>query len=272
MCELTEVYASHSGSPGIKVAILDGPVSPDICCAKTAPTENAVSCHGSRNEACVHGTAIASILMGHRGTGTLALCPGCTFEYRSIWGGHPDAAQSSTAVARLIAAIIDSVRADARIISISASVRCNSVPLNEQLQSAVSFALSRNVLIVCAHGGLKHQADNALTAHPWTITVSPRLLDGRPLDLSFAGRTTSRFGISAPGSQIPVRTPQSGLADMEGSSPAAAIITGIAALIWSLNPKRSAAEVRRAMISGSQRLGFPPLINARRANEVLRYV
>lgn len=112
------------GRPEVAVGLIDGPVAldhPDLApqSIRTVPG----GCTRTASAACLHGTFVAGILSAKRDSPAPAICPGCTLLVRPIFSettptnGHmPSATPGELAVA-----VIDGVRAGARIINRSAA-------------------------------------------------------------------------------------------------------------------------------------------------------
>src|SRR5690349_4418405 len=111
---LTSLMDRGPGSPETRVALIDGPVAighADLASAtiRGIPIESSGRCTREASVACGHGTFVAGILGGRRGSAAPAICPGCTLLLRPIFtegaataGGLPEASPRE-----LAAAIVD---------------------------------------------------------------------------------------------------------------------------------------------------------------------
>jgi len=80
----------------------------------------------------------------------------------------------------------------------------------------------------------------------------------------------------APGQDISSTAPGGQYIQMSGTSAAAPFVTGTIALLWSIFPTATAADIRHAILRGSdynrRRTIIPPLINAEQALKTLRSI
>lgn len=167
-----------------------------------------------------------------------------------------------------------SVDADAKVINVSLGGGCglnselvNAAGLNP-FKSAVQYATQRDRLIVAAAGN-----DYGCSYRP----LSPAALDdvvavGAINDdgtLAGSSNTGSWVDIYAPGRGIPVLSLGNSCNLVgEGTSYAAPIVSGAAALVWSLNPTWSAATVRQALVAAA--VGSPRRLYAWGAVDSMR--
>jgi subtilisin family serine protease len=97
------------------------------------------------------------------------------------------------------------------------------------------------------------------------IPVAACDLRGRPLDQSNLGRSIGRHGLRAPGEQITSLGSEGEPVTLGGTSAAAPFVTGAIALVWSLFPAASGAQLRLASTHAHARertTVTPPLLNA----------
>jgi subtilisin family serine protease len=88
------------------------------------------------------------------------------------------------------------------------------------------------------------------------------------LNYSNLGNSIGRRGLSAPGENIASLGFGGKPLTLGGTSVAAPFVTGAVALLWSLFPAASAANIKLAMAlahDSARRGVVPPLLNARRA-------
>jgi subtilisin family serine protease len=222
--------------------------------------------------ACKHGTFIASILAVDRGCGAPGICPGCTFIVRPVFSeaATNDRSMPSATPEMLATAILDGLSGGARVLNLSLAVVRASAKGERELQLALDAAASRGAIVIAAAGNQGTVASTVITRHPWVIPVVACDLSGRVLGLSNLASSIGQRGLSAPGEGVMGLDPGGALVRSVGTSVAAAIVTGAAALLWSEFPRASAAEIKRALTHrdvGVRRALVPPLLDAWRAYE-----
>ncbi len=95
-----------------------------------------------------------------------------------------------------------------------------------------------------------------------------------PLRLTNIGIGIGRAGLLAPGRDIPGLAPEGGYQRLSGTSAAAPFVTATAALLWSLRPALTAAQVRAALLRPgvARRSVIPPLLDAASSQRALAAV
>ncbi|MFD0960903.1 S8 family serine peptidase [Paenibacillus chungangensis] len=146
-----------------------------------------------------------------------------------------------------------------QIINVSAGEYFATAP--EDLHDAIAYAEANNVLVVAAAGNLGlNTADFYPAAYPTVVSVMSMRQDGSPLPSSnYDG------DLFAPGDAILSTWPQDRYGTMSSTSSAAAIVSGIAAMMRSVLPELSAADIRQALLDDNEvnaaaaltRLGIP---------------
>ncbi|HET8546363.1 MAG TPA: S8 family serine peptidase, partial [Bryobacteraceae bacterium] len=220
LLRLTALMARTTGNPEIRVALIDGPVATQH--AGLAGTQlrriggdAAATCRQADSIACLHGTFVAGILTGNRGSVAPAICPGCTLLVRPIFAEldsrrDGDRMPSAPAV-DLAAAILDSVEAGASIVNLSLGVARASARDELLLQQALDRALGRGVIVTAAAGNQATLGSSVITRHPWVIPVVACDLRGRPLNESNLGSSIGKRGLRAPGDKITSLCSEGGL-------------------------------------------------------------
>ena len=155
----------------------------------------------------------------------------------------------------LAAAICYAVDHGARIISMSFG---KTFSLHrEAVDSAVQYAMSRGVLLVHSAGnnGMDLDVDsNSFFPSPrylhggvapaWLDVGASGYQDDSTLAASFSNYGHKTVDVFAPGVQITSTAPHSGLATWDGTSEAAPVVAGLAALIWAYYPQLTAVQVK----------------------------
>lgn len=275
---LTALMERGRGRAEIKVALIDGPVAidhPDLATQHLMQLPGTIgACSNVKSVACVHGTFVAGILHGRRGSAAPSLCPDCTLLVRPIFSenGTSENEIPSASPEELARAIFESVDAGARVLNMSVGVTRASNKQERRLNEAIDYAAQRGALCVVAAGNQGMISGSTLTSHPWAIPVVACDLRGIPMSVSNLGNSIGRNGLSAPGENITSLGTDGKPSSFAGTSAAAPFVTGTAALLWSEFPSATAASIKLALTKVPRRQRntiVPPLLNATAAYEAL---
>ena len=143
-------------------------------------------------------------------------------------------------------AILDAVDKGAKVIQLSFTV-----PRTPAITSAVDDAVSHGVIVICASGNTSSQQVSYPSSLPNVVAVGA-------IDQSYARADFSNFGdtleVVAPGVGIYSTTLNNLYNTKDGTSFAAPQVSGIAALILSVNPNLTGQQVRNIIDSTAQRI------------------
>lgn len=269
-----------SGRSETIVGLIDGPVAighSDLAREniREIPGQGDATCAVDDSFACQHGTFVAGILCAKRNSDAPAICPDCTLLLRPIFTEAASASveMPSASAAELAAAIIDCIKAGARVINLSVALSEMSSKDESALKEALDYAVKRGVLLVAAAGNQATIGSTIITRHPWVIPVVACDLNGRTINDSNLGTSIGRSGLSAPGKDVTSLKPDGGVLTAGGTSIAAPFVTGTIALLWSEFPSASAAQVKLAVThaSGQRRRSIvPPQLDAQAAYQMLK--
>jgi subtilisin family serine protease len=263
---LTPLMARGHGRPETRIALIDGPVALDhadlAAAIREVPGGPVGGCARADSAACGHGTFVAGILSGRRGSPAPAICPGCTLLVRPIFpetkprNGHLPGATPG----ELAAAIVDCVSAGARVVNLSLALEQHSSRDERALQHAIDHAMRHGAIVVAAAGNQGIVGSTAITRHPWVIPVIACDLRGQPTGQSNLARSIGRRGLRAPGEGITSLGAAGEPLQLGGTSVAAPFVTGAVALLWSEFPGASATRLRMAVtqVSRARRTALVP--------------
>jgi subtilisin family serine protease len=272
---LSRLMERTGGRPEVTVGLIDGPVAADhsdlatesIRSLGAGPSERATGA------ARAHGTYVAGILSARRESAAPAICPGCTLLVRPIFlGPAPGNADTpSASPGELADAIVECIEAGARILNLSVALATPSPNRELKLEQALDHAATRGTLVVAAAGNQGTVGGSAITRHPWVIPVAACDAAGRPMATSNLGSSIARRGLRAPGDAVTSLGINGQPFTSGGTSAAAPFVTGTIALLWSIFPEASTAEIKSAAVRADLRRAsvVPPLLDAWAAYQLM---
>jgi len=266
---LRPLMAVTAGDPSVLVALLDGPVAcehPDLSGAALVDRSSSAERCGGEGSPCAHGTFVAGILVAARGSSAPAICPRCRLLVRPIFHdrGTSDAQPLSATPDELADGIVECVDAGAAVINLSLTTGTPTMRSEERLGQALDYAMARRAIVVAAAGNQGTVGTSEITRHPWVIPVAACDRLGRPMEGTNLAASIGRRGLAAPG-EVTSLGIDSAPRTLVGTSFAAALVTGVVALLKSAVPSAPAAVVHRVVTaSGGRRLAAitPPLLDA----------
>jgi cyanobactin maturation PatA/PatG family protease len=218
------------GNPAVTVAVLDGPVDLTHDCFRGAsmrPLETLASANAAEGGATAHGTHVASLIFGQPASSVEGVSPLCHGLIVPIFGD--DSLRCSQL--DLARAILLAVENGAHIINISGGQLVQSGEPHPVLAQAIDSCIRQNVLIVAAAGNDGCDCLHIPAAVSSVLAVGAMDEQGQPLPSSNWGSAYREQGILAPGSNIIGAAPQGAVAQRSGTSFAAPLVSGIAALL-----------------------------------------
>jgi subtilisin family serine protease len=273
LVHLAPLMERSSGATQIVIGLMDGPVvvnHPDLVAesVRGIAGEPGTGCAHSGSAACTHGTFTAGILSAKRGSSAPAICPGCALLVRPIFkeSAAENRALPSATPAELAQAIIECIEAGARVLNLSAAFAQPSSRGERELEEALDYAAQLGIIVVAAAGNQGALGSSVITRHPWVIPVAACDLRGRPVGQTNLGSSVGKRGLLAPGEGVVSLGAEGEPRTLGGTSVAAPFVTGTIALLWSMFPKASVAEVKHAVMMsayGRRRTTIvPPLLDA----------
>ena len=251
---LRDLWDLTLGDPGLCVAVLDGPAVLGHPCFRGANLRRVPSYWiGAEDEAedgaVDHATHVCSVLFSPHDTGVLGIAPkvrGLSIQIQS--GGLAHASN-------LVRAIDAARDAGANIIHVAFVQPTQSGMPTSMLERAIQTCLDEGILVVSPAGNDKGECWTMPAAIPGVLAVGAMRDDGQPFQFSNFGGILNEQGVLAPGENVEGADAVGGIAKHKGTSCAAPIVTGVAALLMCLQRqqgrKPSAVEVRRAILDSA---------------------
>ena len=249
---LADLWQETLGDPDIRIAILDGPVDLSHPCFRGAEIEQLptlVPATGPSD----HGTHVTSLICGQHESQIAGVAPRCKSLVLPVFQQAEDGALRPCSQQDLARNISLALEAGAHIINISGGELTSSGRGIDFLENAVRQAAERNVLIIAATGNDGCECLHVPAALPNVLPIGALDIDGRHLGSS--NWSGSLEGIMAPGAMIKGALPGGRTGAMNGTSFATPLVSGVAALLLSLQKQQGqapdAAAIRRALIAGA---------------------
>ncbi|KUM99086.1 hypothetical protein AQI95_40575 [Streptomyces yokosukanensis] len=213
------------------VAVLDGPVDlshPCFAGADLTRIDTLVSQPAGPGPMSSHGTHVTSLIFGRQGTVVNGIAPHCRGLILPVFQDADEARVPQLDLAR---AIERAVQEGAHIINISGGERVPDGQPDALLRRALRLCDDNGVLVVAAAGNDGCDCLQVPAAVPGVLAVGATRTDGTPLEISNWGSAYATNGVVAPGKAVVGAAPGGGRAAATGSSFAAPLVSGVAALL-----------------------------------------
>lgn len=234
---LKDLQKRTKGSSDITVAVLDGVVDTNHPCfngANLTRLPTLVQHQATAGQMSTHGTHIASLIFGQPKTELEGIAPNCRGLLAPVFSDD-NRKLSQLDLAR---AIEQTAENGAKVINVSGGALTDMGEAEDWLIRAVEMCRDKNILIVAAAGNDGCDCLNVPAALPAVLAVGAMDARGHPLDFSNWGETYQSQGILAPGENILGAKPGGGTIQLSGTSFSAPIISGVVALLLSLQVQR----------------------------------
>lgn len=228
------LHAETLGDNRVCIAVLDGPVDLSHPCfhgADLRRLDTLVSDAAGNGPMSLHGTHVTSLLFGQPGSPITGIAPHCRGLIVPVFRDNREGRLSQLDLAR---AIEQAVAEGAHIINVSGGQRAPTAEADSMLERALTLCETNNVLVVAATGNDGCECLHVPAAVASVLAVGATGLDGEPLEISNWGEAYRANGVLAPGQDIEGAAPGGGTASMTGSSFATPVVSGVAALLLSL--------------------------------------
>lgn len=248
--EASKAWDINQGTQDVIVAIVDTGVDldhPDLK-AKLLDGYNAIAPGTPPKDDAKHGTHVAGIAagIGNNGIGISGMAPKCKILPVKVLGN------GTGSIATIADGLIWAADHGADVVNMS----LGSYTAEQTLGEAVKYALSKNVVCIATMGNDNVNRKRYPAAFPGMIAVGST-------DENDKKSTFSNFGdwitVSAPGtgilSTLPTYMSPNGYGKLSGTSMAAPLVTGLAALIRSQSKNLSPANTAKLLKSSADDLG-----------------
>lgn len=245
------------GTPDVTIAILDGPIDQSHTAFHGCNIEQlpgVISTASPDGPSGQHGTHIASILLGRHGSEVHGIAPECRGVVVPIFHDSPAGIVpcSEEELARSIQVAAD---AGANLINVSGGRLSMDGRAGRHLQEAVRRCDRDGILLIAAAGNDGCQCHQVPAAIESVLAVGACDSLGVPLEFSNWGPLYRTHGVLAVGQDVIGALPGGGVVARTGTSFAAPQVTGIAALLMSLqrslDEPLNPASVRAAIVNGA---------------------
>lgn len=237
---INSLWLESLGDPRICVAVLDGPVDQSHSCfdgANLTRLPTLVSGVADRGSASQHGTHVASIIFGQHDSPVPGVAPNCRGLIVPVFSDGREGGLACSQI-DLARAITQAVEQGANIINISGGQLAASPESDKLLANAVRLCQDNNVLIVAAAGNDGCDCLHVPAALESVLAVGAMDAQENPIGFSNWGEAYQNQGILALGENILGAIPGSGTALKSGTSFATPIVSGIVALLLSIQLQR----------------------------------
>jgi cyanobactin maturation PatA/PatG family protease len=238
---LKSLWLESLGDPGICVAVLDGPIDQSHPCfdgANLTRLPTLVSGVADRGSASQHGTHVASVIFGQHDSPVPGIAPNCRGLIVPVFTDGIEGGLAPCSQIDLARAITQAVEQGANVINISGGQLAASAESDRLLANAVRLCQENNVLIVAAAGNDGCDCLHVPAALESVLAVGAIDAQGNPIEFSNWGEAYQNQGILALGENILGAIPGGGTAAKTGTSFATPIVSGIVALLLSIQRQR----------------------------------
>lgn len=249
---IAELRSHTEGDPEICIALLDGPVDPSHPCfagARLTPVDTITPACATSGLATRHGTHVASILFGQPGSPLHGIAPRCRGLLLPIFSDLRDGRGVRAAMQLDLArAILQAVALGAHVINVSGGELVASAQADPYLTNAVRLCAESGVILVAAAGNDACDCLHVPAALNGTLVVGAMGRDGDPMPQSNYSDVYATRGVLAPGERIAGADLGGGIVERSGTSFAAALVSGVAALLLSEQVQRTGRRDGRAVV------------------------
>lgn len=239
--DIGRLWALTQGVPDIRIAIIDGPVDFKHPALAGAHLEQA-GIYGDDDaeyEPSDHGTHVTSIIFGQHDSAVRGIAPRVSGVLIPLFEMTAEKEIRLATQLDLARAINKAIQQKVHVISISAGELDKHGEPDEILTKALEQCEAENILVIAAAGNNGCRCLHIPAAVPTVLTVGAFDESGRPLPDSNWGDAYQTNGILAPGKNINGALTKGRYGPKSGTSFATPFVSGVAALLLSLQLKRT---------------------------------
>jgi cyanobactin maturation PatA/PatG family protease len=252
---LDALWMATRGTPDVLVAVLDGPVDLNHETLKQANIRS-LDHNTTTPVRSFHGTFISSLIFADHQSAVMGIAPNCRGLHKSIYYENSEGQLSNCSQADIAQGIFAALDHQADIINISGGEKLNAgdeiMPI---LEKALQQCEQKGVLVVAATGNEGDEQLHVPASYPTVLAVGSMNAQGEPSGFSNWTKDSAKHGILATGEDIVGAVPsaQGGCSTLQGTSFSTALVSGVAALLASLQIhhglKKDLLAVRHALLN-----------------------
>jgi cyanobactin maturation PatA/PatG family protease len=253
---LRNLWRISKGEKSLKIAVLDSAVDIQHVAFIDSNVEQVlpngiISDHSNPSD---HGTHVASLIFANHINGEIqGIAPDCSGFIIPVFESDAGGITRNTTQLDLARSIYKAIDIGVKIINISAGELNVSGYPDDQLAKALRTCEQKGILVVAAAGNDGCACLHIPASVDTVLTVGALNENGYPLLQSNYGKEYRSSGILAPGQKIKGAIPNNNYAYKTGTSFAAPIVSGIAALLMSINRSATAKEIRKLFLMTSDK-------------------
>jgi hypothetical protein len=250
-----ELWRLTRGDPRVCVAILDGPVDlahSSLAGARLRRLPTLVPGEADGGWATQHGTHVASLIFGQPKGPVVGIAPECRGLVLPIFASAGARSVRPCSQLDLARALTQALTEGAQVVNLSGGEFTPGGEAHPLLAAIVEACARADMLIVAAAGNEGCACPHVPAALDTVLAVGACDKQGEPLVSSNWGGSYQRHGIVAPGANLLGAQAGGGTIRRSGTSFAAAVVSGVVALLLSLQVQRgqrpSSRRVREALL------------------------
>lgn len=244
-----EAWEITKGSPNLIVAVIDDGINPNQPDLKSQIVSPYVLNNNTDQykDMGVHGTHVSGIIAAasDNSIGGSGIAPNVKIMPINVFTGDKNG--EFAYISDIIKGIQYAINHGAKIINMS----LGDYEYSQALNDAIQEAYKKGLIIVAAAGNDDTSNRTYPAAYDHVISVASTNIKDQISSYSNFG---DRIDISAPGENI-LSTLPNGFGYMSGTSMAAPVVSGVAALVWSNNPNLSNVQVMNNLLLSADDLG-----------------
>lgn len=255
---LDALRQESAGHPEVVVAILDSAVDFEHPCFTGADLSRAEvlgSTVAASGPALAHGTHVTSVVLGQPGSPVEGIAPRCRGLIVPLFRTDEVGAVIPCSQLDLARGISLALQHGARVINISGGQLDPSGEAHPRLAESLDLCARQGVMVIAAAGNDGCACLHVPAATATVLAVGAMGADAEPMEISNWGEQYQGHGILAPGQDILGAVPGGGTVRRSGTSFATAVVSGVAALLLSVQRQRTGSvdsrRVFRALLDST---------------------